>query len=94
MFRHIGRSKIVLRNGSTARQKTADAVLWEDLGGNSPRYFFVRPIASKKYHVRIIVGTVITTDRNEVGKGEVVRAARLMGITVLDNHWSVIDSLL
>ena len=94
MFRFIGRSKMALRNGATNATKSADAVLWQDEGGQQPRHFFVRPISSKQYHLRIIVGTVVTTNRDAVNKGEVVRAARMMGFNVDNGHWSVIDSLL
>ena len=71
------------------------AVVWHEIprGGGTERYFFVRPIDDKHYHLRITVGKVLTTDRNSVGKGEVVRAGRLMGIDVVDSHWSDVDAL-
>ena len=80
---------------SGAVREPADAVLWQEIprGGGTERNFFVRPINNKKYHLRIIVGTVVTTDRDMVGKGEVERAAKLMGIMVGDSHWSDIETL-
>lgn len=71
------------------------AVLWQETpkGGGAPRHFFVRPIDNKRYHLRIIVGSVTTTDRDSVGKGEVERAAKLMGIYVAEQHWSEVDAL-
>jgi hypothetical protein len=95
MFRHVGKSKMALQLAHRAR-KEVEAVLWQDnpRGGGEPRYFFVRPNdENKKYHLRIIVGNVITTDRESVARGEVVRAARLMGINFADNYWGEVDSL-
>jgi len=93
MFTYIGRSKIALKRGATST--TADAVLWQEnpKGGGTPRYFFVRPVDDKHYHLRIIVGSVITTDRDQVGRGEVNRAAKLMGIMVADSYWSEVEAL-
>jgi hypothetical protein len=95
MFRYLGKNKMALQVAHRTNRQV-DAVLWQDnpLGGGEPRYFFVRPQSeTKKYHLRIIVGTVITTDRESVARGEVVRAARLMGFNLQDGHWSEVDSL-
>jgi hypothetical protein len=85
----LGKSKMMLKHSPT------DAVLWTDnpRGGGTQRHFLVRPRNEKHYHLRIIVGNVVTTDRDMVGKGEVARAAKLMGIFVADQHWSEVDSL-
>jgi hypothetical protein len=93
MFTYIGRSKMMLQRGAT--RTPTDAVLWQEIprGGGTERHFFVRPINEKHYHLRIIVGTVVTTDRDMVGKGEVERAAKLMGIYVADQHWSEVNAL-
>lgn len=93
MFSYIGRSKMMLQRGMA--RSTTDAILWQEIpkGGGIDRHFLVRPIDEKYYHLRIIVGTVVTTDRDRVGKGEVIRAARLMGINVADSHWSEVDAL-
>jgi hypothetical protein len=76
-------------------RKPVPAILWQEAprGGGTQRHFFVRPVDNKHYHLRIIVGNVTTTDRDGVGKGEVNRAARLMGIFVADSHWSEVDAL-
>ena len=89
MFTYIGRSKMMLS------RTPVPAILWQETpkGGGAQRHFFVRPIDNKRYHLRIIVGTVTTTDRDRVGKGEVERAAKLMGIFVADQHWSELDAL-
>ena len=93
MFTYIGRSKMMLVNGMA--RHPVDAVLWQETprGGGTERHFFVRPTDDKRYHLRIIVGAVTTTDRADVGKGEVARAAKLMGIYVMDSHWSDVDAL-
>lgn len=93
MFTYLGRSKIVLANGMAKHQ--VDAILWQEnpRGGGAQRNFFVRPLEKDRYHLRIIVGNVTTTDRDSVGRGEVSRAAKLMGIYVQDAHWSDVDSL-
>jgi len=92
MFRYIGRSQVALDKRAT---RTAPAILWQEIpaGGGVQRNFFVRPVQGKRYHLRIIVGSVITTDRREALKREVVGAARLMGITLADSHWAEVDSL-
>jgi hypothetical protein len=84
---------MMLRNGGA--RKPVDAVLWQETpkGGGTERHFFVRPMQDRRYHLRIIVGTVVTTDRDMVGKGEVERAAKLMGIMWADSHWSEVDAL-
>lgn len=84
---------MMLQHGAT--RTPTDAVLWQEQprGGGAPRHFFVRPMQDKHYHLRIIVGTVVTTDRDRVGKGEVERAAKLMGIYVAEQHWSEVDAL-
>lgn len=89
MFTYLGKSKMMLG------RKIVPAVFWHDIprGGGTDRFFFVRPVDSKRYHLRIVVGTVITTDMGDVGRGEVSRAARLMGIYVEDSHWSEVDAL-
>jgi hypothetical protein len=94
MFTYLGKSKMMLAEGRV--QKPVDAILWQDTprGGGTQRHFLVRPKSPKQYHLRIIVGTVVTTDRDSVGKGEVLRAAKLMGIDVADSHWSEVDALL
>lgn len=94
MFAYLGKSKMMLVEGRI--HTPVDAILWQDnpRGGGTQRHFLVRPKSSKQYHLRIIVGTVITTDRDSVGKGEVLRAAKLMGIDVADSHWSEVDALL
>lgn len=78
-----------------AVRRPVSAILWQEIarGSGTERNFFVRPMDNRRYHLRIIVGTVITTDRESVGKGEVVRAAKLMGIFFEDSHWSVVDAL-
>ena len=93
MFTYVGRSKMMLTHGQ-ARQPV-DAILWHEVprGGGTDRHFFVRPIEKQRYHLRIIVGNVTTTDRSDVGRGEVSRAAKLMGIYVMDSHWSEVDAL-
>jgi len=84
---------MMLQNGML--RTPTDAVLWHEIpkGGGTERHFFVRPVQDKRYHLRIIVGTVITTDRDMVGKGEVERAAKLMGIMWGDSHWSEVEAL-
>jgi hypothetical protein len=84
---------MMLQNGAT--RTPTPAVLWREIprGGGTERHFFVRPVRDKHYHLRIIVGAVITTDRDMVGKGEVERAAKLMGIVWADTHWSEVDAL-
>lgn len=96
VFRYMGRSRLMLeraRNGKPSKE--ADAVLWQDepRGGGAHRHFFVRPIDKHRYHLRIIVGNVTTTDRENVARREVVSAARLMGIEIADAHWSEVDKL-
>jgi hypothetical protein len=91
MFRYLGKSKMALVPNRTI----VESVLWQDIPlGGETRYFFVRPRPEdKRYHLRIIVGSVVTTDRESVTRGEVVRAARLMGFQLQDGHWSDVDSL-
>jgi hypothetical protein len=92
MFVYVGRSKMMLHRGAV--RTPIDAVLWQETPmGGTERHFFVRPMQDKHYHLRIIVGTVVTTDRDKVGKGEVMRAAKLMGINVADSHWSEVEAL-
>lgn len=92
MFRYVGRSKMGERDDAT---KQTEAVLWQDnTGGGQTRHFFVRPSEAKRYHLRIIVGNVVTTNRENVGKREVVSAARLMGIEIGDGQWHEVDKLL
>lgn len=79
------------KNNATVQ---TDAVLWQDnTGGGETRHFFVRPSDPKHYHLRIIVGNVVTTNRESVGKREVVSAARLMGIEIGDGQWHEVDNL-
>jgi hypothetical protein len=94
MFRYLGKSKMALQVTHRTKQ-IVESVLWQDIPlGGETRYFFVRPRPEdKKYHLRIVVGNVITTDKESVTRGEVVRAARLMGINMADQYWSEVDSL-
>jgi hypothetical protein len=94
VFTYLGRSRIVLDRRDPEQQTSA--VLWQDnpRGGGQQRNFYVRPVAVNRYHLRIIVGNVVTTDREGVGRKEVIAAARLMGFDVGDNQWSEVDRLL
>jgi hypothetical protein len=89
MFTYLGKSKMMLA------RRIVPACVWHEIprGGGTERYFAVRPKDEGNYHLRITVGAVVTTDRDDVGRGEVVRAARLMGIHVADSHWSEVDAL-
>jgi hypothetical protein len=76
--------------------KDVRAILWQDnpRGGGQARFFFVRPVEQNRYHLRIKVGAVTTTDREGLLRREVINAGRMMGVEVSDTHWHEVDRLL